>query len=94
MSGRSTFLGLALTFAIAVAAYQLTTLPVPPFSIGDPARHPIDPMLIAIVLGMVVGNTIGLSARFAGGVKLSVMTIMPLGIVLMGAKLEDRKSVV
>ena len=88
MSGRSTVLGLALTFAIAVAAHELTTLPVPPFSIGDPARHPIDPMLIAIVIGMVVRNTIGMSARFAAGVKFSVMTIMPLGIVLMGAKLD------
>jgi uncharacterized integral membrane protein (TIGR00698 family) len=81
-------LGLALTFAIAVAAYQLHTAPVPPFSIGDPARHPIDAMLIAIVIGMVVRNTIGMSGRFAAGVRYSVMSIMPFGIVLMGAKLD------
>ena len=86
--GRSTFLGLALTFAIAVAAYQLHAAPVPPFSIGDPARHPIDAMLIAIVIGMLVRNTIGLSARFAVGVKASVVSLMPVGIVLMGAKLD------
>ncbi|MBA3457917.1 MAG: putative sulfate exporter family transporter [Deltaproteobacteria bacterium] len=87
-SGRSNALGLALTFAIAVAAYQLHKAPIPPFSIGEPARHPIDAMLIAIVIGMVVRNTIGLSARFAAGVKYSVVVIMPLGIVLMGAKLD------
>src|SRR5665647_30121 len=86
--GRSTVLGFALTFAIAVVAYQLHTVPVPPFSIGDPARHPIDAMLIAIVIGMVFRNTIGMSPRFAAGVKFSVISLMPVGIILMGAKLD------
>lgn len=89
MTRRGTTLpGLALTFALAVAAYLLHQAPVAPFSIGEPARHPIDAMLIAIVLGMVVRNTVGLSPRFAAGVKYSVVAIMPLGIVLMGAKLD------
>src|SRR5665647_597839 len=86
--GRSTVLGFALTFAIAVVAYQLHSAPIPPFSIGDPARHPIDAMLIAIVIGMVWRNTIGMSPRFAAGVKASVVSLMPVGIVLMGAKLD------
>jgi uncharacterized integral membrane protein (TIGR00698 family) len=81
-------LGLLLTLAIALAAYRLHVLPVAPFSIGDPARHPIDAMLIAIVIGMLIRNTLGLSARFMPGVKYAVLTIMPLGIVLMGAKLD------
>jgi uncharacterized integral membrane protein (TIGR00698 family) len=81
-------LGLLLTTVIAVAAYRLHTLPVPPFSIGQPARHPIDAMLIAIVIGMVVRNTLGLSARLAPGVKYAVVSIMPVGIVLLGAKLD------
>ncbi len=84
----STLLGLALTVAIAIAAYQLHQAPIPPFSIGDGSRHPIDAMLIAIVIGMVVRNTVGLSPVFAAGVRYSVMSIMPLGIVLMGAKLN------
>jgi uncharacterized integral membrane protein (TIGR00698 family) len=84
----SVWYGLALSLAIAVAAYQLHQLPVAPFSIGDPARHPIDAMLIAIVIGMIVRNTIGVSPRFAAGIRYAVVTIMPLGIVLMGAKLD------
>ena len=41
----SVWYGLLLSLAIAVAAYQLHQLPVAPFSIGEPARHPIDAML-------------------------------------------------
>ena len=84
----SVWYGLLLSLAIAVAAYQLHQLPVAPFSIGEPARHPIDAMLIAIVIGMLVRNTVGVPARFAAGVRYAVVSIMPLGIVLMGAKLN------
>ena len=89
MSARySVWYGLLLSLAIAVAAYQLHQLPVAPFSIGEPARHPIDAMLIAIVIGMIIRNTIGVSARYAAGIRYAVISIMPLGIVLMGAKLD------
>jgi uncharacterized integral membrane protein (TIGR00698 family) len=87
-SERSIVPGLALTTAIAVAAYQLQALPVPPFSVGEPARHPIDAMLIAIAIGVLMRNTIGLPATFVPGVRKAVMSIVTLGIVLMGAKLD------
>jgi uncharacterized integral membrane protein (TIGR00698 family) len=77
-----------LALAIAIAAYELHALPIAPFSIGEPARHPIDAMLIAIVLGMVVRNTVGLPAVCAAGVRYCVTSLMALGIVLMGAKLN------
>jgi uncharacterized integral membrane protein (TIGR00698 family) len=80
--------GLLLSLAIAIAAYQLYTAPIVPFSIGDPVRHPIDAMLIAIVIGMVIRNTIGVPARFAAGIRYAVISIMPFGIVLMGARLD------
>jgi uncharacterized integral membrane protein (TIGR00698 family) len=83
----SVWYGLLLSLAIAVAAYQIHQLPVAPFSIGEPARHPIDAMLIAIVIG-IIRNTIGVSARYAAGIRYAVISIMPLGIVLMGAKLD------
>jgi uncharacterized integral membrane protein (TIGR00698 family) len=84
----SVLYGLSLSLAIAIAAYQLYTAPFAPFSIGDPARHPIDAMLIAIVIGMLIRNTVGVPARFAAGIRYAVVTIMPLGIVLMGARLD------
>ncbi len=88
VGSRSILFGLVLTTAIAIVAYQLHQLPIPPFSIGDPARHPIDPMLIAIVIGLVLRNTLRLPALLGPGIKYSVLAIMPLGIVLMGAKLN------
>ena len=90
MSGaRSSILpGLGLSIAIAIAAYELHRLPVAPFSIGEPARHPIDAMLIAIAIGVIVRNTVGLPARFAAGIKYSVTSLMAFGVVLMGAKLD------
>lgn len=90
MTGSSTspIPGVAVATVIAIVAYELHALPVPPFSIGDPVRHPIDAMLIAIVLGMVVRNAIGLPARLAPGVKYCVTALMALGVVLMGAKLD------
>jgi uncharacterized integral membrane protein (TIGR00698 family) len=84
----SVLYGLLLSLAIAIVSYQLYVAPIPPFSIGDPARHPIDAMLIAIVIGMLIRNTIGVSVRFAAGIRYAVVSIMPLGIVLMGARLN------
>ena len=70
--------GLAVALVLAIAAYELHDVPVPPFSIGEPARHPIDAMLISIVLGMLVRNTIGLPARCAPGVRVCVTKLMAL----------------
>ena len=72
--------GLLLTTAIAIAAYQLHGW----------LELPIDTMLIAIVIGMLVRNTIGLPARFVPGVKAAVLSLTSIGIVAMGAKLDFR----
>jgi uncharacterized integral membrane protein (TIGR00698 family) len=85
---KSSLPGLGLTLAIALVAYQLEKLPIPPFSIGAPARHPIDAMLIAIMLGVLIRNTVGLPERFVPGVRKAVLSIVTSGIVLMGAKLD------
>jgi uncharacterized integral membrane protein (TIGR00698 family) len=80
--------GLLLAFAIALVAQELSQLPFAPFSIGNPVRHPIDAMLLAIVIGIVIRNAFGLPALFAGGVKYSVVKLLPIAIVLLGAKLD------
>ena len=61
-------------------------LPFPPFTIGE--RHPIDALLIAIVIGMLVRNTLSLSPSLSPGIKFSVKKVLPFAIVLMGAKLD------
>jgi uncharacterized integral membrane protein (TIGR00698 family) len=77
-----------LTFGLALAAQELQALPFPPFSIGEPVRHPIDAMLIAIVLGIALRNLAPLPGALAGGIKYSVVKLLPFAIVLLGARLD------
>jgi uncharacterized integral membrane protein (TIGR00698 family) len=69
--------GFTLALVLAITAYWLHGL-----------SAMIEPMLVAIVAGVIIRNTIGLSPRFLVGVKWCVLTLMPLGIVLMGARLN------
>jgi uncharacterized integral membrane protein (TIGR00698 family) len=69
--------GFVLALILAIGAYFLHTL--------SPMA---EPMLVAMVFGVAIRNTIGLSPRFLVGVKWCVMVLMPLGIVLMGARLN------
>lgn len=78
--------GLALTTAIAALAVYVHALPFPPFTIGD--RHPVDALIVAILVGVAVRNLVGLSPSAAPGTKYSVKSLLPFAIVLMGAKLD------
>jgi uncharacterized integral membrane protein (TIGR00698 family) len=69
--------GFALALALAVGAYVLH---------AESAL--LEPMLVSMVIGVAIRNAVGLSPRFAVGVKWCVMTLMPIGIVLMGARLN------
>ncbi len=80
--------GVLLTLIITVAAYQLHTLPFPPFTIDAPKPHPIDSILLAIVLGMFLRNVFKLPSWFNAGVKYAVKGLLPFGIILLGAKLN------
>lgn len=80
--------GLLLASALALIAVYLHTLPFPPFTVGEAGRHPIDAMLLAIVLGIAVRNTLPLADFWRPGIKYSVHKILPFAIILMGAKLD------
>ena len=47
-------------------------------------------LLVAIILGAVVANTVGVSPRFAPGVSLSAKRFLRVGIVLLGLQLSLR----
>ena len=74
--------GLALTGALAFAAIHLGDLPW--F-----AAHGVSALTLAIVLGMVVGNTVyaRVGAVAGAGVNLSKVRLLRLGIVLYGLRL-------
>ena len=88
MAVRNTSLvpGLMLTALIAVAAFFIHQLPFTPFTIDG--RHPIDALLIAIVLGVLVRNTVNIGTGVRAGIQYAVKKVLPFAIVLMGAKLD------
>ena len=49
---------------------------------------PISPILIAIVLGLLIRNTIGLPKVFERGLDLSIKRVLRIGVALLGIKLS------
>jgi uncharacterized integral membrane protein (TIGR00698 family) len=85
--------GVLAAMAITLAAIWLGDLDVWPFTMrGGTGRamHPIEPVMIAIILGMVLGNVWQLPKALHPGLKFSVKKLLPLGIVLLGARLQFR----
>jgi uncharacterized integral membrane protein (TIGR00698 family) len=84
--------GLGLAAVIAVAAYMLNMLPFAPFTMPgkDPLhpQHPLESVLLAILLGLLVNNLIRLPKSIAPGAKYCLKSVLALGIVLMGSKLD------
>jgi uncharacterized integral membrane protein (TIGR00698 family) len=80
--------GLALTAVIASVALAIHALPFPPFTVGPMGRHPIDEMLFAILIGMVLRNWLPLPTALGPGIRDAVQRVLPFAIVLMGAKLD------
>jgi uncharacterized integral membrane protein (TIGR00698 family) len=79
--------GVLVAVALTVAAIWISVLPVWPFTISG-TRHPIEPVMLAIILGMVLSNTWALPKTLQPGIKFSVKKLLPLGIVLLGARLN------
>jgi uncharacterized integral membrane protein (TIGR00698 family) len=79
--------GFALALGLTVAAVFLSELPVWPFTMPG-GRHPIEPVMLAIILGMVVSNCWAMPKECTPGIKFSVKKILPLGIVFLGARLD------
>jgi uncharacterized integral membrane protein (TIGR00698 family) len=71
--------GLALTALIAAAAYALARLP----GIGI-----LGPLGLALVLGLLLGSTIPLQAGLRPGVNFAARTLLRVGIVLLGVRLN------
>ncbi len=85
-------LGLSVAVGLTVVAIFLSELPVWPFTLAD-KRHPIEPVMLAIILGMVLSNLWALPKNFGAGIKFSVKKLLPLGIVFLGARLNFRDVV-
>ena len=56
----------------------------------DPAgkSSPVSGVLMAILVGMLIGNAVPLPKVFQGGIRFSVTKLLRLGIILVGIKLS------
>lgn len=70
--------GIAACAAVAGVAYGLRRLP---------GVHDFSPMIIAIALGMLVRNTIGVPAALTAGIGFSMRRLLRLAIILLGLQL-------
>lgn len=85
--GSSLIQGLALTLVLTVVAVWLSEAPVWPFTLPG-GRHPIEPVMLAIVFGMIFSNVWHLPKTCIPGIKFSVKKLLPFGIILLGARLD------
>ncbi len=81
-----------LALGLTLVAIWLSEQPFPPFTVSG-NRHPIEPVMLAIILGMSVSNCWNLPRVLQPGLKFSVKKLLPLGIVLLGPRLNFRDLV-
>lgn len=66
---------------------MLHSLPFFPFTLPG-GHHPISAVFLALLLGMAFRNAVPLSRRLKPGVDFIVKKALPVGIVLLGARLD------
>ncbi len=52
------------------------------------SRSPVSPIMLAIVLGVIVRNTVGLPPTFESGIRFGLVRVLRLGIILLGIRLS------
>lgn len=85
--------GMLLALAVALAAEVIADLlgtGVMKMQGLDPTGKgsPVSSIPVAVILGLIVANTIGVNARFAAGLDFAVKKVLRLGIILVGIKLS------
>jgi uncharacterized integral membrane protein (TIGR00698 family) len=83
--------GVLAALGLTLAALWLSKLAFWPFTVtgaGGRVSHPIEPVMVAIILGMLASNFWKLPKVLQPGIKFSVKKVLPLGIVLLGARLN------
>jgi uncharacterized integral membrane protein (TIGR00698 family) len=51
-------------------------------------KTPLSPILVAILLGLVIRNTIGLPAVYEAGLQLALKKLLRIGVALLGIRLS------
>jgi uncharacterized integral membrane protein (TIGR00698 family) len=82
--------GWGVVLLIALAAWWMQRLPFPPFRIEDETgvQYPLNAAMLAILLGLIIRNTVGVPASIARGRKQALRYALPVAIVLIGAGVD------
>lgn len=78
--------GILFCLFLTIASMWLAQLQVWPFMIHGHATF--EPVMVAIILGMIAGNLLPSTKQLQPGVKFSVKKLLPLGIIFLGARLD------
>jgi uncharacterized integral membrane protein (TIGR00698 family) len=79
--------GVLLCLFLTAVAMLANNLPVWPFTLAG-GRHPLEPVMLSILLGLILSNMCPLPKWVLPGIKFSVKKLLPLGIILLGARLD------
>ena len=79
--------GLICTVIIAIISLYLQDLPFWPFTLKS-GVHPLEEVMIALILGMIISSIVKLPEVLKPGIKFSSKTILNISIILLGAKLS------
>ena len=82
----SIFPGLILALILAFGGQWLSNL-VGVTWMGLP-KSPISAIMMAILLGILIRNTVKLPAMFQPGIRFGLVRVLRLGIVLLGIRLS------
>jgi uncharacterized integral membrane protein (TIGR00698 family) len=80
------FPGLILAFVLAIGGQFLSEF-IGVWWMGLP-KSPISPIMMAILLGILVRNTVALPESFNPGIRFGLVRVLRLGIVLLGIRLS------
>lgn len=79
--------GLLVCLGVTLGALWLSTAPFWPFTLQG-THHPIEPMLLAMVIGMIVSNIWAMPKRVTPGIRFTYKVLLATGIVLLGVQLN------
>lgn len=77
--------GLLLAALIAVISYYACNIFC---AVTDMKTSPVSRIMVGILLGIIVRNTVGVPNLFNNGIRFSLKKLLRLGIILMGIRLS------
>ena len=79
--------GITLCIVLTWLAWGVSRLPFYPFTVAD-GHHPISIAALALAFGIIVGNCLPSTINFKSGTNIIISRILPIGIILLGARLD------